>query len=267
MKRREFLTGSLAAASLVGLGGVVNSAHGAERDDKAKRQYFELRVYTLKASSQQKLIDDYLRDAAIPALNRLGIRPIGVFNDIEPADPFHVYVLIPYDSLDSFGATPANLAADQDYQKAAEAYLSVPKSNPAYVRMESSLMIAFSGAPRVEVPAPPAEAKSRIFELRTYESHSEQKGQKKVEMFNSGEIETMHEVGLGPVFFGQTLIGPRQPNLIYMLSGEDQEAHKKHWAGFFGHPVWTKLKGMPAYADTVSKVSNTFLHHTDYSQI
>ena len=86
-------------------------------------------------------------------------------------------------------------------------------------------------------------------------------------MFNSGEIEVMHEVGLGPIFFGQALIGPGLPHLTYMLSAEDQDAHKKHWGDFGKHPVWNKLKNDPEYADTVSKIRNWFLVPTPCSQI
>ena len=50
----------------------------------------------------------------------------------------------------------------------------------------------------------------------------------KVKMFNSGEIPLMQEVGLTPVVFGQTVVGSQMPNLIYMVSGENQDEHKKH---------------------------------------
>ena len=59
--------------------------------------------------------------------------------------------------------------------------------------------------------------KSRILELRIYESHSTKAGQKKIEMFNEGgEIAIFRKTGLRPVFFGETLIGPLMPNLTYM---------------------------------------------------
>ena len=111
------------------------------------------------------------------------------------------------------------------------------------------------------------EKKPRMFEIRTYESYSELKAIKKVEMFNSGEIEAMREVGLGPIFYGQTLLGPGLPRLTYMVSAENQEAHSKHWGGFGKHPTWNKLKNDPQYADTVSKIVNRFLVPTAYSQI
>jgi hypothetical protein len=86
-------------------------------------------------------------------------------------------------------------------------------------------------------------------------------------MFNAGEIQVMRDVGLGPIFYGQALIGSNLPHLAYMLSAEDTEAHKRHWDAFRGHPTWAKLKNDPQYADTVSKIANRFLVPTPYSQI
>src|ERR1035438_822628 len=96
-------------------------------------------------------------------------------------------------------------------------------------------MLAFEGLPKLELPAYCRERKPRMFEMRTYESHSELKALKKVEMFCSGEIQLMRDVGLGPIFYGQALIGSNLPHLTYMLSAEDQPAHTKHWDAFKAH--------------------------------
>ena len=127
--------------------------------------------------------------------------------------------------------------------------------------------MAFAGQPKLNLPPYSQEKKPRLFEMRTYESYSEQKALKKIEMFNSGEIETMHEVGLAPIFYGQALAGANLPHLTYMLSAEDQKSHDKHWDAFKKHPVWEKLKSDPQYADTVSNITKRILTPTAYSQI
>jgi hypothetical protein len=266
MKRRAFVKSALAAASLAGIGPVASINSRADDNSGGKSQYFELRTYTFAKPEQQKLIDDYWRNAAIPALNRLGVKPIGAFTELEAAETTKIYILIPYDSLEAFASAPAKLAADAEYLRAGADYLDAPKSSPAYSRFESSLSVAFEGQRKLEVPEPPSE-KPRVFELRTYESHSESKGNNKVLMFNSGEIPLMHETGLGPVFFGQSLVGARLPNLVYMVSGADKEEHKKHWKAFFDAPTWKKLIGDPQYKDNVSKVVSVFLKRAPYSQV
>lgn len=228
-------------------------------------QYYELRVYTTQSEAQQKRINDYWQSAGVPAYNRMGIQPIGVFTELEDSATNHIYVLIPCDSLEVFQAIPAKLTADADYQKAAAEYLSALKSDPAYERFESSLLVAFDGMKHLVVA--PADKKPNIFELRTYMSSSEGKGLNKVQMFNSGEIPVMQEVGLAPVFYGRTLIGAKMPCLTYMLSGESLEAHKKHWQGFSSNPVWKKLNSDPQFQDNVSGIISIMLKRTSASQI
>jgi hypothetical protein len=275
MKRREFLKNSLTLSSLAGLSTTALPSLAADTSPK-RQEYYELRTYHLKDASGRQLLDQYLEKAAIPALNRLGSRPIGVFQqqgreaakgDTEVRDPLALVVLIPYPSLEALAASTTRLHADPEHLRAGTDYLQRAKASPVFERINSWLLLAFTGLPRLEEPAYCRERKPRMFELRTYESYSEVKALKKVQMFNSGEIDVMREVGLGPIFFGQALIGPNLPHLTYMLSAENQEAHKEHWGAFGKHPVWNKLKNDPEYADTVSKIANRFLVPAQYSQI
>jgi hypothetical protein len=267
MKRRDFIKTSVAASTLAGLGTVGLTASAAEPAPAANREYYELRAYRLKAGANHDLLDAYLEKAAIPLLNRIGVKQVGVFTEIDPKDAPAVYVLRVYPSLDVFAAAHTRESIDLEFLKAGAEYLTSPKSNPAFDRIDSWLMLAFAGMPKLELPPYCREKKPRIFEIRTYESHSEMKALKKVEMFNSGEIDVMREVGLGPIFYGQVQVGANLPHLTYMLSAENQAEHKKHWGAFGAHPTWNKLKNDPLYADTVSKIYNKFLVPTAYSQI
>ncbi|HSU55535.1 MAG TPA: NIPSNAP family protein [Candidatus Dormibacteraeota bacterium] len=265
IKRRDFIKTSVAASALASVGQA--SLQAAPAPGAGNRDYYELRAYRLKAGASHELLDNYLEKAAIPALNRIGVKNVGVFTEMEPKDGTAIWMLIPYPSLDMFSTAAARVHADPEYQKAGEKYLASPKTEPAFERIDSWLHLAFAGMPRLEVPELTKEKKSRIFEMRTYESHSEVKALKKVEMFNSGEIDVMHEVKLSPVFYGQALIGRDLPHLTYMLCGENRDAHKKHFSDFGKHPTWDKLKNDPQYADTVSKIISRFLEPTPYSQI
>ena len=159
---------------------------------------------------------------------------------------------------------PKQKVFDDFYREAA-----IPAMNPSYVRVESSLLVAFEGMPKLELPAAVAGNKPRLFELRTYESHSKKSNQKKIEMFNNGEIAIFRRTGLQPIFFGETLIGTKLPNLAYMLVFENMTAREQNWATFLSDPEWKKLSAMPGYADAelVTNISNIFLRPTAYSQI
>ena len=233
--------------------------------DSGSSQYYELRVYSTKSAEQQQRISDYWQQAAIPAYNRMGIQPIGVFTEWNDSPTNRIYVVIPYDSLEIFEATPAKLADDTNYQQAAAEFLDAAKPNLPYDRYESSLLIAFDGMKHLSVPSP--DKKPNLFELRTYLSPNDNAGLNKVRMFNSGEIPLMQEVGLGPIFYGRTLIGSQLPCLTYMLSGNSPEEHQKNWKKFNNAPVWKGLINDPQYKGNVSGVISIMLKRTFASQI
>jgi len=264
MKRRAFLkTSSVSgAAVLAGLsGGLAGAAEGP-------REFYELRVYEMPTGNRKALLNDYLSKAAIPAWTRLGIGPVGVFSVVSGGNALMLYVLVPYPSLETYLSAPDKLEADAEYRQASSAYTACSIDSPAYTRYESWLLRAFANVPRLRVPAETAEKKPRLFELRVYESHSEAAARRKIEMFNEGgEIALFDRIGLRSVFFGQTLAGPRQPNLVYMTVHRDMAAREAVWEAFRNDDGWKKLSAEPAFANTVSATTVMFLRPAAYSQI
>jgi NIPSNAP len=268
MKRREFLTSSLAtsALALAKQSSAQSSLSGASG---AAREYYEIRKYHLQTGPQIKLTESYVADALIPALNRLGIAPVGAFHlDFGPETPT-LYLLLPSTKLEVLATAELHLAKDEQFMKAAEPFWNAPATAPAFQRIESSLLIAFEGWPRLTPPAATANNGKRIFQLRTYESASSQDHVRKVEMFQHGEFEIFQSAGFGQVFYGDTLIGPRMPNLTYMLSFADMNDMNAKWEIFHDAPAWKKLKTSPRYSfeEIVSNISNLILSPATYSQI
>ena len=212
-------------------------------------------------------IDNYLEKALIPALGRIGLERIGVFTNMDEPNDNSIYLVIPYPTLEQFANVNPKLLVDQKYLNASKDYFAAPKDDPVFSRIQSKFYKAFKGMPVIEMPKQTADDNPRIFELRIYESHTEEKAALKIDMFNSGEIQVMRDTDLAPVFFGEALIGDDVPNLAYMLSASSREAHKEHWGKFGGHPEWQRMREMPKYKDTVSKITNFFLKPTAYSQI
>lgn len=261
MKRRDFLASSLAASATLASGGTAQ----AQENKATARDYYELRFYQLTNASNLKLMHSYLREAAIPALNRLGIKPVGVFNTVVgPISP-SLHVLLPHRSTESVATLEERLRADDEFVKNGAEFLNAPASDPIYVRYESSLMKAFSCHPRITVPP----KGKRMFELRTYESSSKNYNLNKVEMFCSGEVDIFIRSGFHPVFFGEKLIGERMPNLTYMLSIGSMEERDKAWAAFSSDPQWKELTSSPKFSSgpNVVNITNYFLSPVPYSQI
>jgi NIPSNAP protein len=269
MNRRQFVGSSL-AASLFG-GSISDESLGGSLQDheKAKPEYYELRQYHLRRGPQVKAMHDFFSGVALPAMTRNGLGPIGVFEVLVGPDSPTIYMLLPHKSIESFATASSRVNADQEYQKNGASFLNVSPNEPAYTRIESSLMVAFDSAPKLEVPAAASGNKPRIFELRTYESHSKKANKKKIDMFNNGEIAIFRRTGVQPVFFGETLIGSRLPNLTYMVTFENLAAREKAWAAFGADPEWKKLSSAPGYGDgeIVSNITNVLLRPTPYSQI
>jgi len=260
MKRREFMT----AAGLAGLAPLGSLALADDGCEGAKKDIYELRVYHFASAAKQDAFDAFLKEAAIPALNRIGIGPVGAFTPAE-GDANETYVLLPHKSLESVVGVVNRLGQDDAFLAAGAALLDAPIKDAAYERFESSLLIAFDGMPKL---ARPSDKDTRVFQLRIYESHSIRKGQKKIEMFNTGgELEIFARAGLTPVFFGEAVVGSRLPNLTYMLGFDDMQSGEKAWAAFRADPGWQELKSDPQYKDTVSKITNLFLRPGASSQI
>jgi hypothetical protein len=259
MKRRLFMQASIASISSAAAGA------GSAAESKPRPEYYELRTYSLKAA-RQPILDVYLSKALIPTLKTYGIGPVGVFSEKANADEVKVYVLIVYRSAEDFATLSARLAADEKYREAAGAYYTARASDPVYGRIESSLLVAIEGMPKL---AKPDTSKGRLLNLRTYESHNERAGKKKIEMFNQGELAIFRRVGLTPVFFGETIAGAAMPNLTYMLVFPDEDGRKAAWDKFRDDAEWKKLKAIPEYADKeiVSRITNKVLKPETYSEI
>lgn len=228
------------------------------------RQFYELRQYRLHNGPQTKLVDEFVGGTLIPALNRLGVGPVGAFYlDVGPETPT-LYLLLPAASADLLATVDLRLAEDAAFVRAADPVWHAPEAQPTFARVESSLLLAFEGWPVLRAP----EKGKRIFQLRIYESPTYAAHVRKVEMFHRGEFEIFQRTGLHPVFFSETLVGARLPSLTYMLTFADQAELSANWAKFGADPEWKKLSTDPRYSEPiVSNITNLVLSPAVYSQI
>ncbi len=272
MDRRNFVASSLAASAAL----LVQNAAAQANPGRLRVEFYQLRRYFLQTGPQTAMTEKYISEALIPALAKRG-GPVGAFRlDIGPETPtFYVLIPIvaavssetlPIDGGLTAGTLEAELRNDENFLKAAEPFWSAPATSPAFLRIDSSLLVAFEGWPRITPP--PAKGK-RIFQLRTYESPSYRDHILKIQMFHSGEFEIFKNAGFEPVFFGDTLIGQRMPSLTYMLSFADCADLDAKWNVFRNDPAWKKLSSDPRFASEaiVSNITNLVLSPLTASQI
>ena len=230
--------------------------------------YYEIKIYRIDQASQALTIDNYLKDAFIPAVHRAGISKVGVFKPIETDTAFgkFIYVFIPYTTLDQYVKLCSALENDQVYKQAGKDFLDAPYNNPPFVRYESVFLKAFKNMPEFRLPSYTTPRSERIYELRSYESATEAKAAKKIEMFNDGgEIGIFEKVGSNAVFYAKVLFGSKMPRLMYMTTYADMKSHDEHWAAFRNSVEWKTLSAKEEYKNSTSKTNPYLLHPTDYS--
>ncbi len=254
-----FVQSSLAAIGTAAAAGPLHA-----REEKPGEIY-ELRTYTLP-SAKRPVLDHYLSQAFIPTVHRFGIPTVGVFSEPAKNDTQIVYALIVHPNAESIVSLNSRCAADESFRKAAGAYWEARASDPAFSRIESSILTPLAGMPRL---VKPDTSMPHLLNLRTYESSGERAALKKIEMFNNGEMAIFRRVGLTPVFFGSTIAGAAMPNLTYMLVFPDDPGRLAAWKRFGNDADWKKLRAVPEYADKeiVSRITNRILTPAAYSEI
>jgi hypothetical protein len=241
--------------------GICSSAFAEERF------YYQIKIYHFKTQAQEDRLDSYFQKAYIPALHKLGVKNVGVFKPVTPDTASRlVYVLIPFKSWSALENSDQKLAADGDYLIAGKDYIDAAYNNAPYTRLETIVLRAFPKMPEPELPGLTSNKVDRVYELRSYESATEQLNMNKVHMFNDGnEVALFKRLNFNAVFYAEVLSGSHMPNLMYMTTFIDRPDRDKHWETFSNDPEWKTLVAKPEFQHSVSKAEIIFLHPTAYS--
>ncbi len=260
MRRRSFLTASAAAGLIFGA-----AASGAQES----RQFYDLRFYQLRNSkaNQRRRIIEFLEKEHLPMARRNEIGPVGYFQVDVGAGMPQVVTVTTYDSWAGLESRRTAQQADEKWTQALQQLGS--SGDPAYDRVDSWLLRAFESVPQLEAPEIKQGQPPRLFDLRTYEAETERDSAEKIRMFNEEEIAVFRQSGIHPVFFGETLFGPRMPNLTYMVWYDDWQARDEAWRKFITSPEWKRVSGTPGWSDAeiVSNITHRFLRPLPFSPI
>lgn len=232
------------------------------------REFYQLKTYVLETEEQMQSTDNYLKNAYLPALKKMGIKEIGVFKtNLTLTDTIKkIVVLIPFSSLQQLASLETTLAKDKTYLAAATQYLNASYKKPAYSRIESVILQAFADHPFLTKSTLDTPRATRIYELRSYESPTETYYKSKVDMFNAGgEIELFSQLNFNAVFYGEVLSGNHMPNLMYMTTFDNQKSRDDHWKAFVDSSTWKTISAMEKYKNTISHMDIVFMHPTEYS--
>lgn len=234
----------------------------------ATRDYYQIQVFRLTGKVQEEKLDNFLKNAYLPALHKAGIQKVGVFKPIDSDTTAgkRVYIWVPFKSLNHFAEIREMLENDQQYQTKGVDFLGAPFDQKPFIRKESILLKAFADAPDFFIPNHQTAPSERIYELRSYEGPTENLFRKKVKMFNEGgEIKLFKKLDFNAVFYAEVVSGSTMPNLMYLTTFADMKTHDERWAAFRAHPEWKSLSALSEYKNTVSKSVILLLRPTDYS--
>lgn len=245
------------------------SAFGQKSVSKGSREYMTIRVYHAADSNQLAAIDRYMQASLLPALEKSGFSRTGFFKaiDNDTARDKRFYVIIPFSSLSQL--EKLNDVVDKTLADSllAPAYTKAAYNTPPYTRMETILLRAFAGAPKVKPSGLKGNLNERIYELRSYEAATEALYQNKVKMFNQGETDLFQRLGFNAVFYGEVIAGSQMPNLMYMTSFANKASRDEHWKTFGSDPEWKAMSSKPEYQHNVSKIHIIFLCPSSYSKL
>ena len=234
-----------------------------------KAELYEVRGYILGDGSDEDSVDEYLSHALIPALKRYGIGPVGAFTNApnDETGAKTIFVIIPHNNPSAMLQNREMIQSDQQYQGDAATFFARTNRDKSYQRISSELLVAMQCWPKVKVPPGVTTNKDRVYELRVYESANENLGQLKVDMFNNGEVPIFLDCGITPIFIGQSVIGPHNPNLTYLTMYPSEESRLQAWKLFREHPAWKVLSKVKKYKGTVSKIHKYVLVPKAYSEM
>jgi hypothetical protein len=204
-----------------------------------KTRIYLLETYYLKQGTQPARIQEYLSKAALPALSKVHTGPQIVLEGLVVPHTPQVVVILGFQSVQEFWGVRAKINADKELEQAFERWQAGPE--PPFEQQSNVLVEAADYSPEI-VPLEPPPQTPRIFELRVYHSPTYRQLQALHERFSSAETKIFQRVGVHPLFYSSTVIGPNMPNLTYLIPFADLAAREKAWNAFSVDPEWAKVR-------------------------
>ena len=222
-----------------GIGSLPLSGSAQSAGEAGKTRIYLLETFYLKNGTQPGRIHEYLSKAALPALSKVHSGPKIVLEGLVVPHTPQVMVILGFQSIQEFWGVRAKLNADQALEKAFADWQA--GAEPPFEQQNNVLLEAADYSPEI-VPLDPPPATPRIFELRVYHSPTQRQLKALHERFGGPETRIFHRVGVNPVLYGSTVIGPNMPNLTYLTPFTDLAAREKAWNAFAADPEWVKVR-------------------------
>lgn len=266
INRRSFLLSNALLAGF-GLAGAVESDPCFEVDggETMPGAVYEFVTVKLQFGAQMNRFLGWTEKRALPLFRKHHFEPVGFFTvDVGPDIPA-LFAIRAYPSLAEMDAAWARVAADPDWTAA---LAELETEGPAFYREESALLVATPFSPPLK-PAAPSDPAHKVFELRIYESPTYKQLGYLHERFAGGEIDLFHKSGIHPLLYADTVIGPKRPNMAYLIPFESEAHREKAWSAFRDNPDWQRLRdeSIRRGGEIVRNITNLLLVPTSFSML
>ena len=266
MHRRQFLFRE-GPTTVLGLGAAlgVSSFSRAQGSNATGPSYFECFFLRVQSGSQVSRMLGWLEKRALPVFLKYGFAPAGFFTvEVGPTMPA-VFGFVPAPSLAELEVNWKKVDADPEY---ATALAELEKDEPTFYREDSMLLRATPFSPPLKAAAA-GDPAHKIFELRIYEAPTHRQLGLLHDRFAGGEIEIFHKSGIHPVLYADTVVGPNQPNMIYLIPFESEAQREKAWATFRADPDWQRIRAESVRrgGEIVRNITNMILTPASFSMI
>ena len=240
-------------------------AAGATGDKRTG--FYVLETFFLQQGAQVPRMHDYFSKVAIPGLERAQHtgRVIYLESLIAPHMP-QMVAIYGFRTLDELWSVHTRTIQDPETAKAYEQWEAA--ADPPFEQSSSVLLQAAEYSPEIVKPAEPPKT-SRIFELRVYHSPTRRQLKALHERFAGPEIQIFHRVGIHPILYSSTVIGPNMPNLTYLIPFESLAAREKAWEAFGADPDWVQVRkeSVEKYGQITSVIQISLYRATAYSPV
>jgi hypothetical protein len=234
-------------------------------DKPMNSSYFEFYYVHMQNGSQVARMTPWLENRLMPICQKQGFGPMGFFNVAVGPNLPTTLIIFSYPSLADMEAQWGKLNSDPDYAAAVE---EIEKDEPAFYRTEATLLRATAFCPPLTA-TPAGDPPHKLYEMRIYESPTNRQLGYLHDRFGGGEIDLFHKNGIHPVLYGDTVFGPNQPNMTYLIPFESEAHRETAWAAFNADPDWVKLRATSVQhgGEIVRNITNLFLTPARFSML
>ncbi len=240
-------------------------APGAYAEGSGKTRYYLLDTYYLRNSTQLPRLHEYMSRGFLPAASKLHDGPKIFLEGLVAAHLPQYATVLGFGSLEEMASLREHLHQDEGFRKAFAAWEDGPE--PPYEYSSRALLKAAEYSP--EVGAAPAKGKPRIFELRVYHSPTWKQLAALHQRFAGPEVRIFHRVGVHPILYTETAIGPNMPNLTYLIPFDSLAAREKAWDTFGADPEWIRVRkeSIEQHGQISSVIQMTLFRAAPYSPV